>query len=66
MATSGRPAIDSTGAQTHYLPLDGTDQQLYDSLTYQYERNAFLDMIRTVLRAVTEEGRLFGHLYDKC
>jgi hypothetical protein len=56
MAAPGRPGIDSTGTHTVYLPIDVTDQQLYNALQFQYERNAFFDLIRTTLRAVSERG----------
>ena len=48
MAATVRPGIDVTGAQSIYLPVDATDQQLYDSLQYQYECNAFFAMIRSI------------------
>jgi hypothetical protein len=56
MAAPGRPNIDTTGTHAIYLPIDATDQQLYDALHFQYERNAFFDLIRSTLRAVSERG----------
>lgn len=58
MVAPARPAfnISADRRTITYQSLDNTDEALYNSLQFQYERNAFLDAIQTRLNAIAAES----------
>ena len=50
---AGRPSVTTAGATISYHSLDALDEALYNGLTRQYERNAFLAAIGDRLAQIT-------------